>query len=124
MSTTADTLGDYTPELSSDVASSTIKRLGLRRRGVRHNVTRPKRSSYDFFGRRIAVEVSLGPGPGGSPLGLAMEDDKDQKSKGGIVTQVDFIVAEQRGDARPRWVSLIDRENYGTCNWDILDSSS
>lgn len=123
ISTTTDTPDGYTPELSSDVASSTIKRLGLGRRGVKHGMTRPKRCSYDFFCRRIAVEVSLGPGPGGSPLGLAMEDDEDQKRKGSIFTQVDFIVAEQKGDARPRRVSLIDREKYGTCNWDILDSS-
>lgn len=74
----SDTLEDYTPELSSDVASSTIKRLGLRR-GIRRSMTRPKSGSYDFFGRRIAVEVSLGPGPGGSPLGLAMENDKAMK---------------------------------------------
>ena len=40
-----------------------------------------------------------------------MEDDEDQKRKGGIFTLVDFIVAEQKGDARPRRVSLIDREN-------------
>lgn len=44
-----------------------------------------------------------------------MEDDEDQKRKGGIFTLYDFIV-EQKGDARPRRVSLIDRENYGTCN--------
>ena len=39
-----------------------------------------------------------------------MEDDEDQKRKGGIFTLYDFIV-EQKGDARPRRVSLIDREN-------------
>lgn len=32
--------------------------------------------SYDFFGRSMAVDVSLGPGPGGSPLGLAMDIEK------------------------------------------------
>src|SRR6266566_4379706 len=32
--------------------------------------------SYDFFGRNMAVDVSLGPGPGGSPLGLAMDNEK------------------------------------------------
>lgn len=31
--------------------------------------------SYDFFGRNMAVDVSLGPGPGGSPLGLAMDNE-------------------------------------------------
>jgi hypothetical protein len=38
---------------------------------------RPNRDySYDFFVRNMAVDVSLGPGPGGSPLGLAMDNEK------------------------------------------------
>ena len=31
--------------------------------------------TYDFLGRRIAVEMSLGPGWGGAPLGSAMVGD-------------------------------------------------
>jgi hypothetical protein len=36
-----------------------------------------------------------------------MEDDEDQKRKGGIVTQVDFIVAEQRGTRGPGGCHLL-----------------
>jgi len=41
-------------ELSSVAASSTMRRFG------------------DFFGLRMAVETSSGPGPGGAPLGSAI----------------------------------------------------
>lgn len=51
--------------------------------------------SYDFFGRRMAVEVSLGPGPGGSPLGLAML--KESKSKEETWYTSTFIVSKQKG---------------------------
>jgi hypothetical protein len=32
----------------------------------------PPLNTYDFFGLRIAVEMSLGPGWGGAPLGSAI----------------------------------------------------
>jgi hypothetical protein len=35
--------------------------------------------SYEFFGPGKAVDVSFRPGPGGSPLGLAMSNRKENK---------------------------------------------
>ena len=68
------------PELSSEVASSTINRLGL------HNLSESpekrtflaKSLTYDFFGRKMAVEVSFGPGWGAAPLGSAIVRNVDR----------------------------------------------
>jgi hypothetical protein len=58
------------PELSSEVASSTINRLGLQKMSEKSG----KRTdfAYDFFARKMAVEVSFGPGWGAAPLGSAI----------------------------------------------------
>jgi len=68
-------------ELSSDVASSTIRRFGLINIVVNEDfsVTRTRGSSsgkefvaHDFLVRRMAVETSFSPGCGAAPEGSAM----------------------------------------------------
>jgi hypothetical protein len=61
------------PELSSLTASSTMRRFGLQDDAFNVWIDLGlMRVTYDFFGLRIAVEMSSGPGWGGAPLGSAM----------------------------------------------------
>ena len=68
---------NYSPELSSFEASSTTSRFGLIRWKFSVSCSstkevRKKEEAYDFLGRKIAVDVSSGPGWGGAPLGSAI----------------------------------------------------
>jgi hypothetical protein len=56
----------------------------IKSRDARLDNARPKAFytyDFNFFGHNMAVDVSLGPGPGGSPLGLAMDNEKNERER-------------------------------------------